>query len=122
MSGSNGTKINLFGVSASYGGIGISGNNLSVLNKGAINGSATYTGGMGEAVLFTGGTNQLELWASSQIQGNVQAFSRSDRLLLGGADNGVFAVSDLGDNVQYRGFGQFEKNRQQSLGVKRPIP
>lgn len=109
VSGVSGSKIDLFGVSASYGGIGISGNNVSVLNKGAINGGATYTGGMGEAALFTGGINQLELWASSQIQGNVQAFSRSDRLLLGGADNGVFAVSDLGDNAQYRGFGQFEK-------------
>ncbi|WP_421091278.1 autotransporter outer membrane beta-barrel domain-containing protein [Pseudochrobactrum sp. MP213Fo] len=107
--GTNGTNIANFGVEASKGGAGIKGANVSVVNAGAISGGNTSAGSIADAITFTGGTNLLEIWGSSIIDGNVQAFSSADRFILGGADNGTFDVTDIGDIAQYRGFGNFEK-------------
>ncbi len=58
---------------------------------------------------FTGGVNSLELQAGSVITGNVVAFSAADTLKLGGASDGSFDVSQIGDGAQYRGFGIYKK-------------
>jgi uncharacterized protein with beta-barrel porin domain len=91
------------------GGAGIVGAGLTVIN------SATITGGLANAgagaranaIMFTGGTNILELQAGSTITGNVAAFSSADTFRLGGASNASFDVAQIG--TQYLGFGIFQK-------------
>ncbi|PWJ91816.1 fibronectin-binding autotransporter adhesin [Mesorhizobium loti] len=107
--GLNGAGIGGFGVAASSGGAGIKGANVSVLNAGTISGGATTGGGRVNAITFTGGVNSLELWSTSLITGNVQAFSAADSFTLGGAGNGSFNAASIGNSAQYRGFGSFEK-------------
>lgn len=107
--GLNGAGIGGYGVAASSGGAGIKGANVSVLNAGTISGGATTGGGTANAITFTGGVNSLELWSTSLITGNVQAFSAADSFTLGGGGNGSFNAASIGNGAQYRGFGSFEK-------------
>ncbi|WP_145998505.1 autotransporter outer membrane beta-barrel domain-containing protein [Caulobacter flavus] len=91
------------------GGAGVRGADITLVNAGAITGGNRQLGGRANAVWFTGGVNSLEIWSTSTITGNVQAFSAADRLILGGATNASFDVSLIGAAAQYRGFGGFEK-------------
>nr|WP_301293839.1 autotransporter domain-containing protein [Nitrobacter winogradskyi] len=95
---------------AAAGGIGILGQNLTVITSGTIeSGLAGNLGTRASAIRFTGGSNVLELRAGSTITGNVVAFSAADTLRLGGADNSSFDVSQIGPGAQYRGFGSLVK-------------
>jgi uncharacterized protein with beta-barrel porin domain len=78
---------------------------------------ATLTGGMGgdsvtraNAITFTGGTNTLEMRDGASFTGNVDAtVGASDVLVLGGATNSTFDVSNVGAAAQFRGFESFRK-------------
>jgi uncharacterized protein with beta-barrel porin domain len=95
--------------SAGLGGAGITGANLTVINSGTIAGglSGDTVPVQGSPIVFTGGTNVLEIQAGSSITGNVMAFSAADTFRLGGTGNASFDVSQIG--AQYQGFGQFAK-------------
>ncbi len=91
------------------GGAGVVGQNLTLINAGAISGGLAGDGASrANAVTFTGGVNVLELQAGSLLTGNAVAFSAADTLRLGGASNASFDVSQIGG--QYLGFGQFAKS------------
>lgn len=104
-------------VAPGAGGAGITGSNVTVINAGTIAGGTGGTGAgwtpvSGDAVLFTGGVNSLEIWSTSHLTGNAVAFSAADTLKLGGATNSSFDVSQIGAKgsaAQYQGFGLFEK-------------
>ncbi|MGJ5136635.1 autotransporter outer membrane beta-barrel domain-containing protein [Bradyrhizobium oligotrophicum] len=92
-------------------GAGVTGANLTIINSGTIS-AGFNTGGVAvtsaNAITFTGGSNTLEIWASSIINGNV-AGTGSDTFRLGGAVNGTFDASTIGASAQYRGFSSFVK-------------
>jgi len=94
---------------AGAGGIGISGADLTVINSGTISGGRGNlgAGAQANAVVFTGGTNILEIQAGASFAGNVVAFSSADTLRLGGATDATFDVSQVGS--LYQGFGVFRK-------------
>jgi hypothetical protein len=90
------------------GGVGISGADVTVFNSDVIQGGLAGDGvTQADAIVFTGGTNVLELQAGSSITGNVAAFSTADTLRLGGTTNASFDVSQIG--TQYLGFGNYVK-------------
>lgn len=93
------------------GGVGVVGENATVINAGAIAGGKNWvaSAGIANAVQFVGGVNSLELQAGSTIDGNVVAFSAADTLKLGGTADSSFDVSAIGATAQYRGFGSFQK-------------
>jgi outer membrane autotransporter protein len=106
--------INAVPTSPGAGGAGITGSGISVVNAGTIAGGAGATGTgwtpvNGDAIQFTGGVNSLEIWSTSNITGNVVAFSAADTLKLGGTTSASFDVSQIGPAAQYQGFGVFEK-------------
>jgi outer membrane autotransporter protein len=111
------STVNAVPTSPGEGGAGIKGSGVSVINAGTITGGSGGTGTgwtpvAGDAVLFTGGVNSLEIWSTSHLNGNAVAFSAADTLKLGGATNASFDVSQIGAKgsaAQYQGFGVFEK-------------
>ncbi|MDQ8728877.1 autotransporter-associated beta strand repeat-containing protein [Bradyrhizobium sp. LHD-71] len=93
-----------------YGGWGVYVNSGTVINSGTIYGGLADggSGSRSRAITFGGGTNKLELWNGSTINGNVAATTgANDTLALGGMANGTFNVSQIGS--QYQGFEAFEK-------------
>ena len=98
-------------LAAGDGGAGIKGAGIAIVNAGTITGGAGGAGGGagGQAIQFTGGVNSLEIWSTSNIAGNVKAFSAADTFKLGGSTNGSFDVSQLGPGGKYDGFGLYEK-------------
>ncbi len=99
------------GGSGVSGGVGGSGS-----TQGGIGGSVGAAGSPGSsgsvssnAIVFTGGTNVLELRSGSSISGNVVAFSAADTLRLGGSTNATFDTSQIGAAARFRTFGVFEK-------------
>jgi autotransporter-associated beta strand protein len=76
---------------------------------GILGGRGTFTPSVSNAIVFTGGTNVLELHEHSIITGNVVAFGPADTLRLGGSGTASFDVSQIGAAAQYRNFGVFEK-------------
>ncbi len=93
---------------AGAGGVGITGSNVSIINAGAISGGLNGSGvWRANAITFTGGTNRLELQAGWSITGNVDAFTGSNTLVLGGANNSSFEASAIG--WQFQGFQFLEK-------------
>ncbi len=67
--------------SAGAGGIGVTGANLTIINSGSIAGGLSGDGvTQADAILFTGGTNVLQVQAGSSITGNVVAYSTADTL------------------------------------------
>ncbi|WP_143684713.1 autotransporter domain-containing protein [Variovorax sp. KK3] len=88
------------------GGAGVSASNLELVNFGTIIGGVGKggAGARAEAIVFTGGTNKLELHPSSGIVGEVVAVAGgSDQLILSGTGNGTLEVA------QYRNFASFTK-------------
>ena len=100
-------------VQSGFGGDGINGANLVVINSGAINagvggvGTIGAFGGIaGNAITFTGGTNRLELQAGYSFLYNVdgtQAVTAggTNTLTLGGAADASFDTSFLGSNINF---------------------
>ncbi len=91
---------------AGRGGIAITGSNVSIVSSGEI------SGGMGRlgreyAIFLNSGTNRLELWSTSVINGRVAVFGANNVLALGGSADQSFDVSQIG--TSYNGFSQFEK-------------
>ncbi|MPZ33582.1 MAG: autotransporter domain-containing protein [Rhodospirillales bacterium] len=104
---------NIFGGNGgSASGVGVSIlNGGTLINNGTITGG-TLSGGFGTqvAVTFGSGTNKLELWSGSTINGFVLAATGgNDTFALGGTANGTFNVSQIGSGQQYQGFESFEK-------------
>ncbi len=90
-------------------GAGVIGANLAIINSGTIsrgNGFGLFAAPA--AISFTGGSNVLEIWASSIINGNVVG-TGTDTFRLGGAANGSFDVSTIGATAQFQGFSSFVK-------------
>ncbi|CCD84168.1 putative Outer membrane autotransporter [Bradyrhizobium sp. ORS 285] len=104
-SGQGGTGSGQMGLA----GDGVRGSNLAIINSGTISGGNDAGGNLfGNAITFTGGSNTLEIWASSIINGNVVG-AGSDTFRLGGAANGTFDISNIGGSAQYQGFSSFVK-------------
>lgn len=93
------------------GGVGVIGvGNTKVINDGIIAGGLNWNGLVqANAIEFTGGGNDLEIWAGSNIQGNVIALGGIDTFALGGSVDSSFDVSQFGFPNQYQGFDLFEK-------------
>ncbi|WP_227318216.1 autotransporter outer membrane beta-barrel domain-containing protein [Cedecea davisae] len=92
------------------GGIGISGSDMTIVNSGTLTGGMDFNGqNRSQAVLFTGGTNSLELRDGYNVQGNVQAGPGDDTLILGGDADSQFDATAIGDSAQYQGFEHFHK-------------
>lgn len=107
--GANGTNISRFGIENSEGGSGVVGANVTIVNAGTISGALSSGGGRVDAIKFTGGKNSLALQSTSVINGNVQAFSSDDELILSGVNHATLDAQTIGNAAQYRGFGKFEK-------------
>ena len=93
------------------GGVAIVGEGLTIVNAGTIQAGVAAVGApsaLNRAIVFTGGTNVLELHSTSNISGVVVASSSADTLRLGGTTNGTF-YGVIGANDTYRNFGVFEK-------------
>lgn len=92
------------------GGVGISGSDMTIVNSGTLSGGMDFDGqNRSQAVLFTGGTNSLELRDGYNVLGNVQATAGDDTLILGGAADSQFDAANIGDTAQYEGFEHFHK-------------
>ncbi|MGJ4931680.1 autotransporter domain-containing protein [Bradyrhizobium sp. HKCCYLS2038] len=90
-------------------GDGVRGSNLAIINSGTISGGTDLTNAVaGNAITFIGGSNVLEIWASSIINGNVIG-TNSDTFRLGGTANSTFDVANIGASAQYQGFSAFVK-------------
>ncbi len=106
------------------GGVGIRGSNLTIVNSGTIAGGLDGNTGTvrSNAILFTGGTNSLELQSGWVISGNVGNASgvtgTINTLILGGSSSNllgggtatatVFDVSQIG--AKYQNFNAFQKS------------
>ena len=91
-------------------GIDTSVGSQTIINGGTIQGGLNGDGSRAPAIAFTGLLNTLELWAGSVIVGDVlvqQSPFAPNTLALGGAQNGNFDLSALGN--KYRGFYMFQK-------------
>lgn len=92
------------------GGVGISGSDMTIVNSGTISGGMDFNGqNRSQAILFTGGTNSLELRDGYNVLGIVQATAGDDTLILGGDANSQFDASNIGLSAQYEGFEHFHK-------------
>lgn len=91
--------------SPGFGGAGVVGSDLTIINSGAITGgmSGGDTPTQANAILFTGGTNRLEILAGSTISGDVVANGTDDTLTLGGNTDLSLDISP------FSGFEQIEK-------------
>ena len=91
-------------------GLGIAGTNATIVNSGTISSGrlSLGAGAIGNAIIFTGVTNRLELRSGYVIDGFVLANGANDILALGGAANGAFDVSKIGATAQYRAFEAFQ--------------
>ncbi len=105
--GGQGGISGLIGGAAGAGGVGITGSDLSISNSGTIKGGLSGDNVRANAITFTGGQNSLTLFSTSNITGNVVAFSGADRLNLSGTTAGTFSLDLLG--TQYQNFGNLGK-------------
>lgn len=104
--GAGGASGNAPPASNGWGGIGIFGSNLAIINRGTIAGGLAADGSRFQAVIFSGGVNLFEVHAGSSVAGNVAAFSTADTLRLGGTAAGTFDASLIGSTYHY--FGVYE--------------
>lgn len=94
---------------AGVGGVGIVGADISIVNSGTISGGFNATDKtQASAIVFTGGTNRLEIHAGSAINGRVVANGQNDTLAFGGAQDGQFELGAF-MNGSIQGFENYEK-------------
>jgi uncharacterized protein with beta-barrel porin domain len=110
-SGANGTAGNFGSVGASGaggpGGVGVTGANLTIVSSGTISGGLAGDGvTRADAILFTGGSNRLQLQPGYNVIGNVVG-TGSDAFQLGGSGSSNFNLSSFGSTQQYQGFATF---------------
>jgi len=117
--GGNGTTIGP--LVWSYGGVGIIGNTLNIHNNGTISGGlgiSDITISRADAIVFTGGTNRLELQSGSKIEGNAVVGNGATGTLALGGDSSPAVPFDVSKIVttatpgaidQFVGFNVFEK-------------
>lgn len=100
------------GNGASQGAAAIRGYNADVVNAGRIVGGRANdgTGAQSAAIMFTGGTNSLEIHSGSTIVGDVVGNGFSDTLALGGTASDTFDMSQVNDVAQYQGFEHLRKS------------
>lgn len=104
-----GSRERTLGGAASAGGVGIvATGDATVTTRGLVSGGL---GGDGvtraDAVAFSGGGNVVTLEAGYAFEGDVVSTSApidGDTLALGGAVNGTFDLTDIGDAARFRGF------------------
>ncbi|MGC0053728.1 autotransporter domain-containing protein [Brucella pituitosa] len=116
--GGGGGGSSIYGSGGSGGdGISLEGDNSTIINAGTISGGggAFQSISAGHAVSLTGDNNQLELWSTSIINGDVVATGSGNMLTLGGSTNGSFTASALGG--QYQGFDKLEKSGSSSWTI-----
>ncbi len=91
-----------------YSGVGInaSGGGITITNAGSIAGGTSFFG-QANAITFSGAGNTLELHDGYDFTGKVVG-GGTDTLILGGDDDSLFDLSEIGD--QYTGFSTFVKN------------
>ncbi|WP_245288127.1 autotransporter domain-containing protein [Bradyrhizobium sp. Ec3.3] len=90
-------------------GDGVVGANLTIINSGTISAGVNLGAAVdANAITFTGGSNILELWAGSVINGNVVG-TGTDTFRLGGSTDSTFDVSGIGSTAQYQAFSSFVK-------------
>lgn len=115
ISGGNGSEAGTAGNTlgagnAGVGGVGIYGSDMSVINSGTIEGGMAFDSTTrSQAIVFSGGTNSLELRAGYNVLGIVEAGNGDNTLILGGSTDSQFDASTLGDAAQYQGFDHFNK-------------
>jgi uncharacterized protein with beta-barrel porin domain len=110
------------GAGSGAAGVGVRGHDVTIINAGTIAGGLNGNGSRAAAIIFTGGTNRLELQAGWTITGNVVGATgagTSSTLILGGdttltSGDGAtaFNVSQIGAFGQYQNFTAFEKTGQ----------
>lgn len=114
ISGGNGgdaTNSNGGTAGAGAGGVGISGQDMAIINDGKIAGGMDFNQQVRAlAVQFTGGSNTLEIHAGSSIYGVVEGGAGDDTLILGGSKDATFSVADVGDLAQYQHIDHFVKD------------
>lgn len=94
---------------AGAGGIGVIGSDIRIVNSGTISGGFNVGDKtQASAVVFTGGTNTLEIHAGSTINGQVIANGQNDTLVFGGAQDGQFGLGAFTDG-SILGFENYEK-------------
>ncbi|MDM0090571.1 MULTISPECIES: autotransporter domain-containing protein [unclassified Variovorax] len=94
---------------AGVGGVGIVGADISIVNNGTISGGFNATDKtQASAIVFTGGTNRLEIHAGSALNGRVIANGQNDTLAFGGAQDGQFELGAF-MNGSIQGFESYEK-------------
>lgn len=101
--GNGATGSNMSGSGGGGGnGMWLQGNGSTVVVAGTVAaGTGGYSGGWwGNAIVFTGNANRLELHAGSVIDGTVVATGSNNRLTLGGSVDGAFNASALGSQYQ----------------------
>jgi len=90
------------------GGVGVSGENLDVTLGGTVSGGTRSNGSnRAAAIHFIGGDNRLTLLSGFQQRGGVRADGGNDVLALGGGDDGVFDLGEVG--TAFQGFEGFAK-------------
>ncbi|MFP1677915.1 autotransporter domain-containing protein [Alloalcanivorax sp. C16-2] len=90
------------------GGVGVSGEDLDVTLGGTVSGGTRSDGSnRAAAIHFTGGANRLTLLSGFQQSGGVRAEGGNDVLALGGTDDGIFNLGDIG--TAFQGFEGFAK-------------
>lgn len=110
ISGGNGGDAGTATGSRGNGGTGVYGNDMTIINSGTLQGGMSADGSSrAQAVIFTSGTNSLELRAGYRVIGDVDAQNGDDTLILGGSQNAQFDASAIGNNAQYHGFDHFSK-------------
>jgi uncharacterized protein with beta-barrel porin domain len=104
--GNSGTSVGASGADGA-GGVGVTGANLTIVSSGTISGGLAGDGvTRADAILFTGGSNTLQLQPGYNITGNVVG-TGNDAFQLGGTGSSTFNLGSFGSAQQYQGFASF---------------
>jgi len=110
--GAGGTYTGLVGKQTGLGGVGILGHDLNISIAGVVSGGFSGDGAIrAEAILLTGGVNQVTIEPTAQIAGNVVAAGTSTLQIASTVDQTLDAsiFGDYDTAAKYQGFTTFEK-------------
>jgi outer membrane autotransporter protein len=109
--GAGGADFGIGPGSPGAGGVGVLGADLTVITNGSISGGLAGDGATrADAIVFTGGTNILELRSGFSFTGDVVANSAADTLRLGGTTDATFDLNTVGAGQQFQNFGILAKS------------